>query len=126
MLHPIYTTALGHPELIADHLANYGALLREEAREAGRDLIARMVAGVLAVVSVMLALGLTGVAIMLGAMQGRFHRTLAAVPAVAMLIALVSALYASRQRASHAFAEFRAQIEADIHALHLAGAPHEP
>ena len=64
MLHPIYSTVLGHPELIADHLANYGALLREEAQEASRSLIARTVAGVLAVVSVMLALGLIGVAIM--------------------------------------------------------------
>lgn len=127
MLHPIYSTVLGHPELIADHLANYGALLREEAQEATRSLIARMVAGVLAVVSVMLALGLIGVAIMLGAMHDRFHWTLVAIPAVAMLIALVSALYlyASRLRDVHGFAELRAQVEADIHALHLAGERHE-
>lgn len=125
MLHPIYSTVLGHPELIADHLANYGALLREEAQEASRSLIARMVAGVLAVVSVMLALGLIGVAIMLGAMHGRFHWSLVAVPGVAMLIALISALYASRRRDLHGFAELRAQVDADIHALHLAGEPHE-
>ncbi|MBB3177416.1 phage holin family protein [Variovorax sp. Sphag1AA] len=125
MLHPIYSTVLGHPELIADHLANYGALLREEAQEASRGLIARMVAGVLAVVSVMLVLGLIGVAIMLGVMHDRFHWALVAVPGVAMLIALVSALYASRQRNVHGFAELRAQVEADIHALHLAGERHE-
>jgi hypothetical protein len=125
MLHPIYSTVLGHPELIADHLANYAALLREEAREASRSLIARTVAGVLAVVSVMLALGLIGVAIMLGAMHDRFHWTLVAVPAVAMLVALVSALYAARQGDDHRFAELRAQVEADIHALHLAGERHE-
>ncbi|SCK45471.1 Putative Holin-X, holin superfamily III [Variovorax sp. HW608] len=125
MLHPIYSTVLGHPELIADHLANYAALLREEAREASRSLIARTVAGVLAVVSVMLALGLIGVAIMLGAMHDRFHWTLVAVPAVAMLVALVSALYAARQRDVPGFAELRAQVEADILALHLAGERHE-
>ncbi|SEA92137.1 phage holin family protein [Variovorax sp. YR216] len=125
MLHPIYSTVLGHPELIADHLANYGALLREEAQEASRSLVARMVAGVLAVVSVMLALGLIGVAIMLAAMHDRFHWTLVAVPGVAMLIALISALYAARQRDLHGFAELRAQVEADIHALHLAGEGHE-
>ncbi|MBO9512951.1 MAG: hypothetical protein J7549_02450 [Variovorax sp.] len=125
MLHPIYSTVLGHPELIADHLANYGALLREEAQEASRSLIARMVAGVLAVVSALLALGLVGVAVMLGAVHGGFHWTLAAVPAAAMLIALAAGLYASRQRDFHGFAELRAQVEADIHALHLAGVRHE-
>lgn len=125
MLHPIYSTVLGHPELIADHLANYGALLRVEAQEASRSLIARMVAGVLAVVSVMLALGLIGVAVMLGAMHERFHWSLVAVPGAAMLIALLCALYAFWQRDLHGFAELRAQVEADIHALHLAGARHE-
>lgn len=125
MLHPIYSTVLGHPELIADHLANYGALLREEAHEATHSLIARMVAGVLAVVSVMLALGLIGVAVMLGAMHGRFHWALAVVPGVAMLVALVSGFYAARQGDLHGFSELRAQVEADIHALHLAGERHE-
>ena len=121
MLHPIYSTVLGHPELIADHLANYGALLREEAQQASRSLIARMVAGVLAAVSVLLALGLIGVAIMLGTVLDRFHWSLVAVPGVAMLIALVAALYASRQGEPPGFAELRAQVEADLHALHLAG-----
>jgi hypothetical protein len=73
----------------------------------------------------MLALGLIGVAIMLGAMHDRFHWTLVAVPAVAMLVALVSALYAARQRDVPRFAELRAQVEADILALHLAGERHE-
>jgi hypothetical protein len=125
MLHPIYSTVLGHPELIADHLANYGALLREEAQEASHSLVARVIAGVVAVVSIMLALGLIGVAVMLGAMHDRFHWALVAVPGVAMLVALVSALYASRHRDLHGFAELRAQVEADIHALHIAGERHE-
>jgi hypothetical protein len=126
MIHPIYSTALGHPELIADHLANYGALLREEARKSSRRLIVQTVAVVVAVASLMLALGLMGVAVMLGTLQGRFHWTLAAVPATAMLIALIATWFASRQRAFDGFAAFRAQIEADIHALHLAGEPDAP
>ncbi len=125
MLHPIYSTVLGHPELIADHLANYGALLRQETEEASRDLIARTVAGVLAAVSAMLALGLIGVAIMLGFLYGTFHWVLAAVPGAAVLIALILAAVASRPRAFQAFSELRAQLDADLHALHLVGERHE-
>src|SRR5258708_7100400 len=98
MLHPIYSTVLGHPELIADHLANYGALLRQEMEEASRGLIARAVAGVLAAVSAMLALGLIGVAVMLGFLNGTFHWVLAVVPGVAVLLALILASVASRPR----------------------------
>jgi len=125
MLHPIYSTVLGHPELIADHLANYGALLRQETEEAGRDVITRTVAGVLAAVSAMLALGLIGIAAMLGFLHGSFHWVLAVVPGVAVLIAIVLAVVAARPREFHAFSDLRAQVDADLHALHLAGERHE-
>jgi hypothetical protein len=125
MLHPIYSTVLGHPELIADHIANYGALLQQEMREASRSLIARMVAGVLAAVSAVLALGLIGVAVMLGTVTGSFHWVLVVVPGIAVLIAIVAALIALREREPHAFAALRAELEADLHALHLAGERHE-
>ena len=125
MLHPIYSTVLGHPELIADHLANYGALLRQETEEASRDLITRTVAGVLAAVSAMLALGLIGIAFMLGFLHGSFHWVLAVVPGVAVLIAIVLAVVAARPREFHAFSDLRAQVDADLHALHLAGERHE-
>jgi len=125
MLHPIYSTVLGHPELLADHLANYGALLRQEAEEASRDLIARTVAGVLAAVSAMLTLGLIGVAVMLGFLHGTFHWVLAVVPGVAALIALILAGVAARPRDFQAFSDLRAQLDADLHALHLVGERHE-
>jgi uncharacterized membrane protein len=124
MLHPIYSTVLGHPELIADHIANYGALVRQETHEASRSLVARMVAGVLAAVSAMLALGLIGVAVMLGTLHGSFHWVLAVVPGVAVLVALVSAYVASRPQELHAFADLREQINADVRALHVAGERH--
>ncbi|MGJ7508580.1 hypothetical protein [Variovorax sp. GT1P44] len=124
MLHPIYSTVLGHPELIADHLANYGALVRQETHEATRGVVARMVAGVLAAVSAMLALGLIGVAVMLGMLHGSFHWVLAVVPGVAVLIALLSAYIASRPQEFHAFADLRAQLKADVRALHSAGERH--
>lgn len=124
MLHPIVSTALGHPELIAEHLANYGALVRQESQEASRSLVARMAASVLAAVSAMLALGLIGVAVMLGVLHGSFHWVLAAVPGVAVLVAVVSALIAARPSPFHAFADLQAQLDADVQALRQAGERH--
>lgn len=125
MLHPLFSTVLGHPELIAEHLANYGALVRQETQEASRGLVARAVAGVLAAVSAMLALGLIGVAVMLGALHGSFHWVLAAVPGFAVLIAVVAAWLAARPHPFHAFADLRSQIDADVQALRVAGERHD-
>ena len=121
MLHPIYSTVLGHPELIADHIANYSALIKEEVAQASRGLIARVIAGVLAVVSVLLALGLAGVAIMLGSVNGSFHWALILVPGVALLIAAIAAYVAMKPVLSHGFADLKAQLSADMHAMHVAG-----
>ncbi|KLN52950.1 phage holin family protein [Variovorax paradoxus] len=125
MLHPIFSTVLGHPELIADHAANYAALIRQEASEAGRGLVARIVAGVLAAASAMLALGLIGVAVLLGVLQGSFHWVLVVVPGVALVIATICAWMAARPFPGYGFDDLRAQVDADLRALHEAGARHE-
>ena len=121
MLHPIFSTVLRHPELIADHAVNYAALLRLETTEAGKALITRLVAGVLAAVCAVLCLGLAGVAIMLGMLHGSFHWVLVLVPGVLGLIAAVAGYLAARPADFHGFAELRAQVDADLHALRLAG-----
>jgi hypothetical protein len=125
MLHPIFSTVLGHPELIAEHAANYAALVRQEASEAGRGLVARIVAGVVAAASAMLALGLIGVAVLMGVLHGSFHWVLVAVPGVALAIAGICAWVASRPFPGYAFDDLRAQVDADLRALHEAGARHE-
>ncbi|MDN8611703.1 hypothetical protein [Variovorax ginsengisoli] len=124
MFHPIVSTVLGHPELVAEHLANYGALIREESQVASQGLISKVMAGVIAAVSGMLALGLVGVAVMLGVLHGSFHWVLAAVPGVAIVIALFSALAAARPRPFHAFDDLRSQLDADVRALRVAGERH--
>jgi len=58
---------------------------------------------------------------MLGVLHGSFHWVLVAVPGVAVLIAVMAALYASRTTPSNAFEEVRAQLDADVRALHIAG-----
>jgi hypothetical protein len=121
MLHPIYSTVLGHPELIADHLANYSALVKAEVAEAKRSLIAKAVAGVIAAVSALLALGFIGVAIMLGGVHQSFHWVLIVVPGFAVLVAAVAGYIAARPWTFHGFQDLRSQLDADIHALHVAG-----
>jgi hypothetical protein len=69
----------------------------------------------------MLALGLTGTAIMLGVVQGGFHWVLVAVPGVSAAIAVIAGYIAARPIEFHGFHELRAQVDADIHALHAAG-----
>jgi uncharacterized membrane protein len=124
MFHPIFSTVLGHPDLVAEHLANYGALIRQETQEASHGVVAKVIAGVLAAVSGMLALGLIGIAVMLGVLHGSFHWVLVAVPAVAVLVAVGSALVAARPRPFHAFSDLRSQLDADVQALRVAGERH--
>lgn len=121
MFHPIFSTVLGRPELIADHLANYAALIREESATAGRSLVKRAVAGVVAAVSAMLALGLIGTAVMLGVLHGSFNWVLVIVPGVAVAIAAVSGWVAARPTDVNIFQDLTAQLDADVRALHLAG-----
>ncbi|MGO4606944.1 hypothetical protein AB4142_11440 [Variovorax sp. 2RAF20] len=125
MLHPIFSTVLGHPELVAEHLANYAALVRQESAQAGRGLVARIVAGVLAAACAALVLGLTGVAVLLGVMHGSFHWVLVAVPGVALVIAAICTWYATKSVPSYGFDDLRSQLGADLQALRDAGAAHE-
>ena len=125
MLHPIFSTVLGHPELVAEHLANYAALVRQESAQAGRGLVARIVAGVLAAACAALALGLTGVAVLLGVMHGSFHWVLVAVPGVALVIAAICTWYATKSVPSYGFDDLCSQLGADLQALRDAGAAHE-
>ncbi|MGJ7544509.1 hypothetical protein [Variovorax sp. LT1R16] len=121
MLHPLYATVLGHPELIAEHVGNYAALIKLEAAQAGRGLGARIAAGVIAAIGLLLALGLAGVAAMLYGMDGRYHWTLVAIPAGSLLIAVVAGWIACRPVTFNGLAEVRAQFDADLRALHAAG-----
>lgn len=124
MLHPIFSTVLGHPELIVQHLANYAALIKVETNTATRMLMSRVAAGVLAAVSGTLALAFTGVAIMLGVLHGSFHWVLVAVPGVALLIALIAGYLAARPSTFSAFEDLRTQLDADVQAMQLGKGQH--
>jgi type IV secretory pathway VirB2 component (pilin) len=121
MFHPIYSTVLGHPELVADHLANYGLLIKAEALEVKRSIIRRIISAAVAVVTALLAVVFAGIAIMLGGVNGNFHWTLVVVPGIFFVIAIVTATIAMRDSTFQGFQDLRAQVSADIHALHVAG-----
>lgn len=80
---------LRRPELLATHLANYSTLIKAEVTAVGTSLVVRAVSAVIALVALLLALGLSGIAVMLGFLHGSFHWALVIVPGVAWLISLI-------------------------------------
>ncbi|MDM0108847.1 hypothetical protein QTH97_28160 [Variovorax sp. J22R24] len=120
MIHPLFKAALKRPDLVLHHLANYGELLKCEAADAGKGLLVQAAAGVAAAVALLLALGLTGVAVMLGVLHGTFHWVLVAVPAVGWLGVIVGAVVATRSAVQRDIQDVRDEVERDLHLLRLA------
>jgi len=117
MLHPIFATVLERPELIVNHLAGYAELVREEAAAAGRSFMTRLVGGVLFVLSALLALIMAGMAVMLGVLHGSFNWVLVIVPGIAVLVAAVCAVIASRPVKLNAFGDLCDQFQSDLKAF---------
>ena len=88
MLHPIFSTVVSRPDLVLDHMSGYVALAAEEVATSGNDFKRRAIGLAAAGVFALLFLVFAGVATMLGVVMGQFHWVLAAVPGVALLIAL--------------------------------------
>ena len=110
---------LRRPELLADHLANYVELLKAEGRSLGLSLAVRMTGAAVALVALLLALGLTGVAILIGAMQGVFSWWLVAVPGCAWLLFMVGAVLAMRSPTREMSHDIKNEVTADFRALQL-------
>ena len=117
MVHPIFSVLISRPELVVDHVAGYAALARDEASTVGLEVAKRAIAWAVAVFGFAMFLVLTGVAVMLGAMQGQFHVALVLVPGVALVIAAAAAMLARKRLPEKAFTELKAQLEADAQAL---------
>ncbi len=100
-----------------DHLSAYGSLFHKEAATAGSDLLARVIAGVVAILALVVFLGLAGTAVMLGFVVNQFHWALVAVPAVALVLLIIAVMVAMRPLKSERFPELKAQIDSDAQAL---------
>jgi hypothetical protein len=83
MMHPLAQLLVSRPELLADHLAGYGALLAAQAGEAAAQLRVRAALAAGVMVGTGVGLGLAGMAALLAAAL-----PLAQMPAPELLLAL--------------------------------------
>lgn len=116
-MHPIFMTALRRPDLVFDHAANYAELVKDELAAAGRSLILKAASAAVALVALLLALGLTGIAIMLGCVHARFHWALVIVPGTAWVLAVVGALVAAKAGVKDEIEDIKSQLAADVEML---------
>ena len=117
MLHPIFSVLVSKPELVMDHVAGYASLMREEASSVGLEMGKRAVAWGVTLFAFLVFLILAGVAVMLAAIQDRFHWAFLLVPGIALAISIAGFLQARKRLPEKAFSELKAQIEADAAAL---------
>ena len=122
MLHPIFSVLISKPELVMEHVAGYAALMRDEASTVGRAVAMRAVAWAVTLVSLLVFLILTGVAIMLAAGLEQFHWAFLVVPLIALALAIVGFTIARKPLPEKAFSELKAQLDADAKALRAVGA----
>jgi hypothetical protein len=121
MLHPLFTVLIRKPELVMEHLAGYGALVHEEVSDVGAQLALRAAAWGAMVVMASVFVTLAGVAAMLGFVLNTFHWALVVVPALALLATCACFLYARTPMPATRFDGLKAQIDADVQAMRIAG-----
>lgn len=126
MLHPIFSLLIRRPELLADHVAGYSALVQEQVASLGAEVVARLLALVVAAVAAITFLTLCGVAIMMGTVHDEFRWSLVVVPGVALGVAVAGLLFARKPLTPNRFAEVKAQVRADAQALKAADAHTSP
>ena len=119
MLHPLFSTLIQRPDLALDHASAYAALINQEARVAGGELVKRGIAWAVAGVAGCICVVLTGVALMLGFLNNQFHWILVAVPGTALLLTIVALVKAQQLAPADNFPELKAQIANDVRALRM-------
>lgn len=121
LVHPIFSVLVSRPDLVIDHVAGYATLAQEEATSVGTEVAKRAIAWAAAGVGALLFLVFAGVAAMLGAMHEAFHWTLVVVPAIPLVAAGVAFGIARKPMPAKAFAELKAQLDADAQVLRTLG-----
>ncbi|MCS4511080.1 hypothetical protein [Xylophilus ampelinus] len=120
MLHPLFTVLIRKPELLVEHVSGYVALLQEELTSMGTGVAVKVAAWGVVLVMGCVFLVLSGVALMLGALHG-FHWALLAVPGTVFLVMLIALFLARRPNTAKRFEDIKAQLDADVMALRIAG-----
>lgn len=122
MVHPIFSVLITRPELVVDHVAGYAALVQEEASTVGLQVARRVIAWVVAAMALLVFFVLTGVAVMLGAINDAFHWAFVLAPGAALVVAVLAWSIARQRLPGKAFTELKAQLDADAQALRTVGA----
>jgi hypothetical protein len=123
IVHPIFSVLVSRPELVMDHVAGYAALAQEEASSVGTEVAKRAIAWAVVGFAALVFLLLAGVSAMLWAVHD-FHWAFLLVPLVPAVLAVLAWNVARKRLPSRAFAELRAQLDADAQALrNLGGKP---
>jgi len=121
IVHPIFSVLVSRPELVMEHVAGYAALAQEEASSVGKEVTKRVIAWAACAFSGLVFLILAGVAVMLGAVNDAFSWALVLVPLVPLGLAVFAWTIARQRLPAKAFAELRAQLDADAQALRTLG-----
>jgi hypothetical protein len=121
LVHPIFSVLVSRPELVMDHVAGYAALVQEEASSVGSEVAKRAIAWAACGVCALLFLVFAGVALMLWGVNDAFHWSLVLVPAIPLVGALVAFSAARKKLPAKAFAELKAQLDADAQVLRTLG-----
>jgi hypothetical protein len=123
MLHPIYAALLRRPDLAADHLLAYADLLQLQTQALRETLIGRSLAWLVILGCGALASIFAGTALMLTLLLDRYHPVLVLLPGALALMALGAALLENRRQPWKAYAQLRAQLDADLAALRSLDSP---
>jgi len=119
VIHPIFMAVLRRPDLLFQHAANYAELLKGEVAAAGKSLVLQAAGAAVALVSLLLALGLTGVSVMLGYVHASFHWALVIVPGIAWLLVVVGVVLATRSNVMTKVEDVKDEMAADVRMLRM-------
>jgi uncharacterized membrane protein YqjE len=125
-LNPALHLLATRPQWLAEHAEAYAELAAAELSDAADAARRGLILGVLTLCLLMLALGLTGVSVMLWAvtpeLTDRALWALLATPAVPLVAALATALMQQLASGSKPFKVLREQLHADLQLLKQSGA----
>jgi hypothetical protein len=124
-MHPLCLTIIRRPDLVVDHLSAYAALLKQETSDASKALMSRVLVWLIALMSVVICVVFSGIALMLGVLQNQFHWILVAVPGAMALCALGAFAYTKQNVVASHFSNIKSQFLSDSSALRVAAGHQE-
>ena len=120
MLHPLFSTLIQRPDLVVDHASAYAALINQEAKAAGLQVVGRGLAWATAAVCGSIFMILAGSAMMLGFVQNQFHWILIVVPGAALVLTVMAIVIAKKPLPVEHFPLLKEQLDSDASALRMA------